>query len=157
MSKSYLLLLLVSLITVCSSCNNNSTPTTSETAYTDTIVYNVLLKPQDEYEAEWLKGLDREALLDSIFASIYYHGAEVYNFADDSKMTLDEVKTMEIEDERYSRDKAAVLQFTEAWRYDVAKATFEKRVISVHIAYEVIDHEGVWIGNRGGFIVRMKN
>lgn len=155
MKQLSLILAIVGTILLANSCSQSST-SNKDVAYTDTIVYNVLLKPQDEYEAEWLKGLNKEALLDSIFTSIYYHGAEVYDFADDTKMTLDEVKTREIEDERYSRNKVAVLQFTEAWRYDVVGMKFEKKVLSVHIAYEVIDSEGVWIGNRGGFIVKMK-
>lgn len=146
---------IIGILIFAASCNK-SISTDNDAPYTDTIVYNVFLKAQNEFEAEWLKGLNKDALLDSLFASIYYQGAEVYDFTYDTKMTLDEVKTREIEDERFSRDKASVLQFTEAWRYNTEKVQFEKRVISVHIAYEVIDSEGNKVGDRGGFVIKMK-
>lgn len=157
MKDSVTKILTIICLLMCIACNQQTPQNKSDnTIYTDTIVYNVSLKPQYEHEVDWLKAFNRDAMIDSIFKSVYYHGAEVRDFAEENIMTLDEIKSLEIEDPRFSRDKASLLQFTEAWAYDPQQNTFKKKVLSIHVAYEIIDDNGKLIGHRGGFIIKMK-
>ena len=122
-----------------------------------TIVYNVYLKPivdsGVELEAEEsLANFNREAFVDSLFQSVYYHKARITNFLGDS-LSIEDVKTLEIEDPNYSRDKLAGVQFTEEWFLNPATRHLEKKVISMLVGYEVYDQNGDYCALRPGLVI----
>ena len=130
------------------------------TIFADTIRYNVEMTPSDptdDYAAECIARLQKTQLLDSIFASIYQHGARVTRYSNGKEISLDELKTLEIEDERYARENVSVLQFTETWSYDAKALIFNKKVISIHIAYALRDDDGYIVANRAGFVVQLNS
>lgn len=153
---------LCSLALLLISCNSSTQQTELQnintTIFADTIRYNVEMipsDPTDEYAAECISRLQKSQLIDSIFASIYQHGARVTRYSNGKEISLDDLKTLEIEDERYARENVSILQFTEAWSYDAKALVFNKKVISIHIAYAVRDDDNYIVANRAGFVVQM--
>ncbi len=120
----------------------------------DTITYSVSFLASDDVEAENLSKIDYQNLVNNIFQSIYQGKATAIDFTEETPMSIDEVKTREIEDSRYSRDKIKLLQFTEIWRYDAENVVFDKQVLQVHIAYEARDENDEFIAYRAGIIVK---
>ena len=105
-----------------------------------TIVYNVFLKPndmRDPYAPELYANFDRDAFVEEIFDAVMHHRATVTTI-DDKPMSLDDIKTMEIEDPAYSRDKLAGIQFTEDWKLDAETMQMNKKVRSMLVGYEVV-------------------
>lgn len=156
----YVLFCSITLLLI--SCNSNTQQpelqNVNATIFADTIRYNVEMipaDPTDEYAAECISRLQKTQLIDSIFASIYQHGARVTRYSNEKEISLDELKTLEIEDERYARENVSVLQFTETWSYDANALIFNKKVISIHIAYAVRDDDNFIVANRAGFVVQM--
>ncbi len=115
----------------------------------------VSLVPAEDYEEENLAKLDKENLVNQLFNSVYSGHATAYEYYPREPLTIDQVKEREVTDPRYSRDKVAVLQFCEEWRFDAEKVAFQKRVISVHIAYSSYDSDGEFMGYRGGIVINM--
>ncbi len=132
------------------------TPTVvAEGAPCDTIVYNVQLVPRDEVDEDNLRRIDTQRLVNDLFTSVYMGKAKAFDYSKETEMSIDDVKEREVIDERFSRDKVAVLQFTEEWRYDADRVVFSKRVLTVHVAYAAYDGDGEFVGYRGGFILKM--
>lgn len=117
------------------------------------IVYNVYLKPQDlrdPYAPELYEGFDRAAFVDSLFAAIYYNGAEVTDM-NGNALSIDDIKQREVEDPKYSRDKVACVQFREVWAFSPAAKTMRKSVKSMLIGYEVVE-DSMIVTLRPGFV-----
>lgn len=132
----------------------------STASFSDTIVYTVSIlpqNPQDPTEAENLSRLNRKALVDSLFACIYTGKASVTDFSSGKPLEIDEIKEREITDPRFAREKVAALQFTEAWSFDKDNCSFQKKVVSIHIAYEVRDtNDDSFVCYRAGIIIHTK-
>lgn len=117
------------------------------------IVYNVYLKPQDlrdPYAPELYAGFDRAAFVDSLFAAIYYNGAEVTDMSGNA-LSIDDIKQREVEDPKYSRDKVACVQFREAWAFSPTAKTMRKSVKSMLVGYEVVE-DSMIVTLRPGFV-----
>ena len=160
--KAFKFIIFGIIATLVTSCNSEKQSTdiqnVNATIFADTIRYNVEMTPSDptdDYAAECIARLQKTQLLDSIFASIYQHGARVTRYSNGKEISLDELKTLEIEDERYARENVSVLQFTETWSYDAKALIFNKKVISIHIAYALRDDDGYIVANRAGFVVQL--
>lgn len=153
------ILLIITMVIFLSACADKNAHDTKQDKYkdmvADTIRYNVSIMPIEDYEIESISRLDKDKLVNSLFESIYSHQAEVYDYTKGTKLTIDDVKTREIEDPRFSRDLISVLQFTETWSYNSATQEFTKKVLSVHIAYAVFDDENNFVANRAGIVVKM--
>lgn len=146
--------------------NKNETPvettpiqpaqTTDNGAVTvaDTIRYNVNVLPLDEFEATSIERLEKQKLIDMIFESIYMHQAEVHDFSTGEKLSIDDVKTREIEDPRFARELVSALQFTEKWSYNATTQHFNKEIITIHVAYAVFD-DTAFVAHRAGIVVTM--
>ncbi len=115
----------------------------------DTIVYNVVVKGEDEN----LEGFDADGLIDKIFQSVYTCGAQVVDYQTEEPLSIDDVKDREVSDPRYSRSLISLLQFTEIWHYDAENVAMYKEVKSIHVAYDAFDENGEFIGYRAGFIL----
>lgn len=127
------------------------------TADFGTIVHNVYLKPQfanDEAYASMLNDFNREAFVDSVFEAVYRHAIKITDM-DGNPISLEDVKTREIEEPEFHRDKVAGIQFTEKWSFDPATHHMEKKVISMLIGYEVVDN-GEIVAFRPGIMVHLK-
>ena len=122
----------------------------------DTIRYTVNIIPLDEVDAESLSRLEKQKLVDMLFESIYMHQAEVHDFTSGALLSIDDVKTREIEDPRFARELVSALQFTEKWSYNADTQHFSKDIISVHIAYAVFDEENYFVAHRAGIVLTMK-
>ncbi|MBP5365034.1 MAG: hypothetical protein J6Y82_03815 [Bacteroidales bacterium] len=151
-----------------SACANNNEPTTEPAAtlpaqnadngdviVADTIRYNVNVIPIEDYEVESLAHLEKQKLVDMIFESIYMHQADVHDFSTGEKLSMDDVKTREIEDPRFARELVSALQFTEKWAYNTTTQHFTKDIISVHVAYAVFD-DTTFVAHRAGIVVTMR-
>lgn len=140
------------------SCEKSTEETHLESV-ADDISYIVYVRPQDpndEMQVQYLFGLHKEKLVEDLFSSVYLHQAKVHDFYG-NPMTIDDVKTLELSDVRYSRDSISALQFKERWYYDAQAQTFQKKVVSVHVSYTgPRDDNGVILGNYPGFIIEMK-
>lgn len=138
----------------------HNTDSLAPTLVADTIVYLVYVRPQnpaDETEVQYLSHLQNEKLIDLIFESIYSHGAKAYDFLTGNELSIDDIKTLEVEDERYSRSNVSVIQFTESWSFDAKNLSFDKKVLKIHVGYAVTDEDGVIVANRPGWVINMKN
>lgn len=106
-----------------------------------TIEYIVYLKPQDQRDTdapELYQNFDRAAFADSIMNAVYYHRARVTDMQTGEVLTIDDIKTREVEDPNYARDKMAGVRFTEEWTFDPTNLTMTKRVRRMLIGYEVV-------------------
>lgn len=153
------LFILSAIAMLSASCDKPSEVSPNLESVADDISYIVYVRPQDpndEMQVQYLSGLQKERLIDGLFASVYKHQAKVHDFFGKS-MSPDDVKTLELSDIRYSRDSISALQFTEKWYYDAQSQSFEKKVKSVHVSYTgPRDDNGVILGNYPGFIIEMK-
>ena len=126
----------------------------STTASGNVITYNVYLKPQDFTDAdadELYKDFSREQFVDSVFSAIYYHKAKISDI-NGNALTLEDVKSQEIENPNFSRDKLAGLQITEEWQFNPEALTFNKKVKKVLFGYEVVQ-DSMIIALRPGFVI----
>lgn len=150
----------VVLSSLMASCGGAASSADDSLAYDDTITYMVYIRqqdPSDDYEAMYLSGLDAERLVESIYSSVFHHQAKAYDFIDGHLLTIDEIKSREVEyPEVYSHDNVSVIQFTEAWAYDEAALQFKKKVLSIHIGYAKRDDDTGFIEtNYPGFVIMM--
>ncbi len=119
----------------------------------NTIVYNVYLKPQDmtdPYAPELYENFNREAFVDSLFEAIYHNRAQVTDMSG-NPLTIDSIKTLEIEDPRYFRDKLAGVQFTEEWTFCPKTKTMTKKVRKMLVGYELVE-DSMIVALRPGFV-----
>ena len=159
LNKTFFGAIIVALLAACTMKIdiNEDKPQYVEVA--DTITYLVYVRPQfpaDEYKVKYLSHLEREKLLDMIFDSIYSHGAKAYDFVTGEEMSIDDVKSLEIENPCYSRDNVSAIQFTEAWGYNAEALSFQKKVLKIHIGYAVYDEDSIIVANRPSWVIDMK-
>ncbi|MBQ3635049.1 MAG: hypothetical protein II951_05460 [Bacteroidales bacterium] len=122
-----------------------------------TIVYNVYLKPEDmtdEYLPEFYADFDRDAFVEAMFEAVYHNRAEVTDM-EGNPMTIEDIKTREIEDPNYSREKLAGIQFTEEWTFDPKTISMSKKVKKMLIGYEVVE-DSMIVALRPGFMFHFK-
>lgn len=120
----------------------------------NTIEYIVYLKPTDQtdpYAPELYEHFDRAAFADSIMSAIYYHRARVTDYQTGEPLTIDDIKTREVEDPNYARSKMAGVRFTEQWRFDPTTLTMAKRVTKMLVGYEVVS-DSMIVALRPGFL-----
>lgn len=132
---------------------------TTGTVVADTITYLVYVRPQnpaDDYEVAYLSHLQKDELVNQIFESVYQHGAKAHDFVTGEELSIDDIKTREIEDSNYSRDNVSAIQFTEEWVYDAKALLFQKKVLKIHIGYAVYDEDSIIVANRPSWVIDMK-
>ncbi len=124
------------------------------TLVADTIVYQVsITNPNgDPWIAECLKGLNRKAMIDSIFSMVYRGKMLAFNHETNERMTPKQVHDLESQ-AGYTRDKIGTIQFTEAWMLNTADQGMNKMVLSMVLAYNVYTTEGDLIGPKPLFRV----
>jgi len=108
----------------------------------DTIAYDVTIKnpdPEDNWTEEDIRRMDEEALANIIMNAIYNGKLTAYNFQDETPMTIEQVKELELE---YPRGNVGRMRFIEEWYFDEEKLQFGKRVNSIMLAYEKLNSEG---------------
>jgi hypothetical protein len=118
------------------------------TVFAHRIIQDIIIKnnnPDDTWAEECLKGMQRKALVDSLFSMVYSQKAIAYDFDTNEKLTLKQVKKIE-KKEGYSRDKIGKIQFIESWYLNTDNATMTKRVESLVLGYETYDNQGEFRG-----------
>ena len=159
-------LLYIFFIIIISACNNDQTINKhkvqigDESNYiviADTIINDVVIKNpnNDEWTDYCLRNLDKETFVNKLFKLVYSGELTPYDFFLDTPMTIEEVKTIE-KDEEYNRDNIAKVQFEESWYFDFENHKMLKKVQSVMIAYEIYDNEGKVKGYKPVFKVYFK-
>lgn len=123
----------------------------------DTIVYEALIHNTDvseTWKSDWLKGLDKEKLVNQLFESIYNKKVKVVDYDTKVPMTTEQVQEWESNNPRSAIGK---LQFTETWGWDVHEGRFLKRVIAILPAYEAFNEDGSLRGYKAGIQVLTNN
>ncbi len=125
--------------------------------FADTIINDVLIQNPDS--SEWtdycLRNLNKDALVEEIFNSIYNGKLVPFEFFKDTPLNIDDIKSLE-SDPEFSRDKIAKVQFEEAWFFDTEKQIMVKKVYSIMLAYEVYNLDGEIKGYKPAFKVYFK-
>ena len=118
------------------------------------IIYDVIIKNPDgdEWTAERLKGIDKEALINIVFNAIYNGQLQAYDYRFETPMTIEDVKKLEIE---YSRERIAKMQFIEEWYFDEKSMNFGKNVNTIMLAYENYDFNNEVSGYKAGVMVHL--
>ena len=114
----------------------------------DTIIYEVIIQnpnPGNEWNNERLKGLNRDALIDSIFDMIYAEIVLAYNHETNEKLSPRQVRKME-SDKKFSRDDISMIQFTEVWYLNPGMASMSKKVISMVLGKNFYASDGELFG-----------
>jgi len=153
---------LIVLIQACkepaSSTNASNRGATPGICLADTIIYPTLIKnsdPNDKWTEQCLSRFDRELFVDKLFDAVYEHKARAYSYATNKEMSISEVKDIENQED-FSRDKVAKLQFWESWHFDEQQFIMTKKVHAVLIAYEYLSEDGDLLGYKAAFYVKMK-
>jgi hypothetical protein len=125
---------------------------------TDTIIYDVVLKPPAEPET-WkdlsLLKFNRKEFIDFIFSSVYSGKLSVYDHLTDKKLSLSEVKKIE-KSKDFSRDKITKIQFNESWFIDTNSLIIKKKVNSIILGYEIYNSEGEIRGYKAVFKIKFE-
>jgi hypothetical protein len=157
------------LVILSASCRQRSTETVipspvpqsgklSGIEVADTIIYQVIISnpnTEDTWTTECLRGLNRKALVDSIFSMVYNGRLTAVNRETHEKLTMKQLKDLE-KAEGFSRDKIGMIQFTEAWYLDPANRTMSKKVLAMDLGYDYYTSEGDLVGYKSLFRVEMK-
>ncbi len=118
------------------------------TVFASRIIQDIIIKnnnPDDTWAEECLRGMQRKALVDTLFSMVYSQKAIAYDFDTNEKLTLRQIKKIE-KKEGFSRDKIGKIQFIESWYLNTNNATMTKRVESLVLGYETYDNQGEFRG-----------
>ena len=121
----------------------------------DQIVYDVIIKnpdPQDEWTEKCLEGLNREELVDFIFAGLYDNRFKAFDIFSDKPISVRSIRKMEEEGE-FSRDQVSKIQFVEDWYIDREGYAMSKSVTEVRLGVEHFDGFGLHLGHNPLFKV----
>jgi hypothetical protein len=124
----------------------------------DTIIYQVIISnpnPGDTWASHCLSGLNRKALVDSIFNLVYTARLTAYNHDTHEKITIKQLKDIEKAD-GFSRDKIGMIQFTEAWYLDPVTRSMTKKVLAMDLGYNYYTSDGDLLAYKGLFRIEMK-
>jgi hypothetical protein len=158
--KNKSMLLLAIAVSIMLSCRKNTETTYQGTSVhspadtaagllvADKIIQDIVIKnndPDNAWADECLKGMQRENLVDAVFALAYSGKANVYDFDTNEKLTMKQLKKREKE-AGFSREKIGKIQFIENWYLNADKVTFTKKVSSLVLGYETFDSQGVFLG-----------
>ncbi len=117
-------------------------------AFADRIIQDIIIKnnnPDDSWAEQCLKGMQRKALVDTLFGMVYTQKAVAYDFDTNEKLTIRQIRKIE-KKEGFSRDKIGKIQFVESWYLNPDKATMTKNVSSLVLGYETYDSQGEFRG-----------
>jgi hypothetical protein len=121
----------------------------------DTITYDVVVKNPDEndtWTAECLKNLKLKVLADKVFDAVYSGQATAYDYFDEKKLSIEDVKEME-QREGLSRDNIGRMQFVESWYFDEKKFRLIKKVNAIMFGYQSFDFDNKVKGYKAGIKV----
>jgi hypothetical protein len=123
----------------------------------DTLIDDMFIKNtnNNEWTAYSLRKLDKQTLINQIFDLVYAGKLVPHEFFSDSVLTIDDIHNLENEDE-FSRDKIAKVQFEESWYFDPAQLKMVKKVHSIMLAYEVYNNMDEIKGYKPAFKVYFK-
>ncbi len=127
----------------------------SYNTYADSIVYDVIVKVtdrEDSWQQECLRTMKNDALLDTLFQSIYNQELVAYSFETKQALSVEDVKQIETR-EGYSRNIIGKYQFKEKWLYDSSAKRMIKKVQSITFGYETKMEDGTVKGYLPLFIV----
>ncbi len=159
--KPFYILLTALTIVSCSKPSGNRTTDKREIPgimLADTISYPVVIKNPDSTDSwtdDCLRPLDRAKLANMVFDAIYNNKAQAYSYLNNDPLSINYIKELE-EQESYSRDKVAKLQFWESWYFDEKKQIFTKKVHKILVAYEALSESGELRNYRAGFYIKLK-
>lgn len=135
----------------------NATDYSSEYVLADTIVYDVIVKnsnPDDKWQEECLRQFHRKAFIDELFNAAYKNKIKIYDFFTGEIIPPDQLKKIEKQDD-YNRDAIGEIRFTEQWYYNPAKNQFNKKILSLVLAYQVFNSDGTSRGYKPVFKILM--
>ncbi|MCT4590806.1 MAG: hypothetical protein N4A71_23485 [Carboxylicivirga sp.] len=144
----------------CQQRNTNSTATHTEISgacVADTIIYPVLIKNADPYDTwteQCLSRLERDKLVNQLFNAVYKHKAKAYNYTTNEELSIADIKEIEEQDD-FSRDKVAKVQFWESWHFDEEQLIMTKKVQAILLAYEYLSEEGELRGYKAAFYIKL--
>ncbi len=162
MKKTFIMLLLIALITSCnerrSEQKTTSAPSTegvpeNAVLIARDIVTEVIIRPDpdgDPWEIEKVAGYNGEAMVNGIFERVYNGTLTVYDYHSGEVLTANDVKKIEAEFKN-DRTKIGKLSFTEDWYYFPAANTLEKMAKSVVFGYELYNNLGKVYAYRAAF------
>lgn len=116
----------------------------------DTITYDVLLDSTaqiDPMAGKFLRHLNKDTLINSIFSSIYSGKLKAIDYSTGKELSITEIKVMESQ-EGYSRELIGKIQFAEIWYYSAENVVFKKEVLSMIFGLEVYNQDGTIRGYR---------
>ena len=171
MKRTFFAFLVIFMIITAGSCkffnrekpqfvNNLPTDTaffSSDFLLADTIVYDVIVKnsdPENKWQEKCLQQFHRKAFIDEIFDAAYKNKIKVYDFYTGKIMQPDQLKELE-KQEDFNRDAIGEIRFTEQWYYNPSKKQFNKKVLSLILAYQVFNSDGTSRGYKPAFKVVM--
>jgi hypothetical protein len=123
----------------------------------DSIIYDVVIKnhdPEDDWTEKCLAGLNRQELVDFIFAGIYDDRFRAFDIFSDHPIPAHRIGKME-EDGEFTREQVSKIQFVEEWYIDREDYSMIKRVTEVRLGIEHIDGFGLHMGHNPLFNVKL--
>jgi hypothetical protein len=123
----------------------------------ENIIQDIIIKnpdPDNAWAEEGLKGMHRQALVDSIFLMVYTRKAIAFDFETHEKLTIRQIKALEDRPD-FSREKIGKIQFVESWYLHTGNLVMTKRVSSMVLGYETYDSQGEFRGYLPVFRVMM--
>ena len=171
MKKSIFTLLLICSITVFNSCTDDTKKET-ESSVNSNLWAEVIesktnfVKPQgwdDEYWNSVNKGINKDALFNTIVDAVLSGKKEAYNIFTDSILSIDEVKeivktTVQDTVNKYNESKVgpndlSLIRMREKWTFDKEKFRLEKKVTRIDLTYKKLDLSGEYVGDKALFYV----
>ena len=111
----------------------------------DRIIYDVVIKnldPEDDWTEKCLAGLNRQELVDFIFAGIYDDRFKAFDIFNGLPIPASRIEKMEKEG-AFAREQVSKIQFVEEWYIDLEDYSMIKRVTEVRLGVEHIDGFGL--------------
>ncbi len=141
-------------------CTTKNTPKNKDInniVLADTIIYDVLLTPEDtlnDWEVEKLRSVNYKLIIDNIFEDIYSGEKKAYDYFTDKRISKKEIKEIE-EKNPNLRQEINKLQFTERWTYNNDKHEVVKNIYSILLAQRIFDSSGNVRGYKALFYVKV--
>jgi predicted small lipoprotein YifL len=170
MKKIFLSALSIATIMAITSCGSKTPENkmTTEFAKGDTWAEEVeskttLIKPEDFDDAYWAsisKGVDRKKIFSTITNAILSGDQQAYSLMTDSAMTVDEVKASLINSENnaaITSEDLSMVRCREKWAFDKENFILQKQVTRIDLTIKKISPEGVYVGDKPLFYVKLNN
>jgi hypothetical protein len=153
---SFELLALVFLLFACRNTNIIK-PSTGDPL--GEIIYDTYVVNRDSTDTwgdECLAKFDRQKLIDKVFENVYNGKLTPYDYFSGEKISPSQIRKMEQEG-AFSRKEISKIQFNERWVWDDPAIQMRKEVISMTIAYEVYNNQGISRGHKPIFKLIFKD